>query len=358
MIDRIQAIRAGLHDAGHDAFFSLSAGANRYLANFIGTTSCVLITPNEAFFLCDFRYTEKAQRVVADYTVKEVSGSLPVRLGEHLNALGVSRAAFDPSRLTVAEHSAIAEVFVGGALIADNDLVTRVQMIKSAGEIARIREASQLKESVVARIIDGLKEGDTERSVAARLEYELKSAGADALSFDPIVAFGENSAMPHYMPGGRRLAKGDVVLIDCGCEKNGYCSDWTRTFAFGSIPGSWFEAIYDVTRKAQEGALEAIQAGKGCREVDAIARDIITEAGYGPRFGHGLGHGIGVEVHEAPRMNPTASETLQAGMAITVEPGIYLPGQGGVRIEDLVIVTEDGCDVLTKYSNDLRVIPA
>jgi Xaa-Pro aminopeptidase len=195
-----------------------------------------------------------------------------------------------------------------------------------------------------------------ERELAAEIEYALRKAGASGVSFPPIVAFGEGSSLPHYSPGDRPLKKGDIILIDCGCVLNGYCSDWTRSFCFGSIPGSWFEEIYAVTLDAQLAGLAACRPGAACREVDAAARDIIQDAGYGDHFGHGLGHGLGIEVHESPRLNATSSAALAPGMVVTVEPGIYLAGRGGVRIEDLVVITENGHEVLTRVPKELRVL--
>ena len=184
----------------------------------------------------------------------------------------------------------------------------------------------------------------------------MKKRGATGPSFDTIVLFGANSSLPHGVPGDALLKQGDIVLIDMGARLNGYCSDLTRTYVFGSIPGEWFEEIYALNLHAQRSALKAVRPGVTGREVEAVAREIMREGGLGDRFGHGLGHGVGIEVHEEPRLNTRSDSVLKAGMVVTVEPGIYLPGQGGVRIEDLVLVTESGCEVLTKLPKDLQVI--
>ena len=355
MIERIKGIRAGLSEAECEAFLSFHPPTNQYLANFTGTTSCIIITAEDALFLCDFRYTEQAERTVRDYAVHEVPGDLIERAAERLNSLGVKRVAFEPANLTVAQHDSVGETFEG-ELVGAPRIVTELRERKSAEEIERIRAASELKEATVMPLIENLQEGVRESDLAAEIEYALRKAGASGVSFPPIVAFGEGSSLPHYSPGARALKKGDIILIDCGCVLNGYCSDWTRSFCFGNIPGSWFEEIYAVTLDAQRAGLAACRPGASCREVDAAARNIIQDAGHGDHFGHGLGHGLGIEVHESPRLNPTSSATLAPGMVVTVEPGIYLAGQGGVRIEDLVAITENGHEVLTRVPKELRVL--
>ena len=229
-------------------------------------------------------------------------------------------------------------------------------MVKDASEIELLRCATDLAEGVLHDLLPELTEGILERELAAQFVYEFKRRGASGPSFDPMALFGSHSSLPHGMPGDRALKSGDIVLLDFGCVLNGYCSDLTRTFAFGRIPPGWFEEIYAVTLEAQLTALEAVKPGVPCSDVDAVARDIIRDAGYGDYFGHGLGHGVGLEVHESPRLNMQSQAVLEPGMAVTVEPGIYLPGKGGVRIEDLVIVTGDGCDILTRTPKDLKVL--
>jgi Xaa-Pro aminopeptidase len=355
MHDRIARLRTAMAERGHDAFVSLSPPANAYLAGFFGSTSAVMVTADQADFFCDFRYTEQAAQQVGALTVREVSGSLETRAGEHLKSLGVSRVGFDPAATTVQQRMVLEEAY-GGTLRPDTDLPGLLRQVKDPDEIARLRAASALKEGVLAECLPLLRAGLTERAFAARLEFALKEHGASKVSFDPIVLFGARSSLPHGMPGEKPLEHGDIVLIDFGCIRDGYCSDLTRTYAFGTIPGAWFEEIYAVTLAAQEAALEAVRPGVAARDVDAVARAIIGEAGYGDHFGHGLGHGVGLEIHEGPRLNQQATGTLAPGMVVTVEPGIYLPGRGGVRIEDLVVVTESGCERLTQTPKTLKVL--
>lgn len=356
---RVERLRDRLEELGCDGLFSVHPPANQYLSGLLTSldeiSSAVIVTAEEAHFLTDSRYTEQAEREVQGFEITQLSGDYLTKSGEVLKSLGLSRVAFDPNGHTVAEHDRLRQAY-GGELIADEDLVGRMRRVKDEKEIEAIRAASQLAEGVLRDILPTLVEGVSERDVAAAIEYEFKKRGAAGPSFDTCVLFGANSSLPHGNPGERPLKAGDAVLIDMGCRRGGYCSDLTRTFAFSTIPGAWFEEIYALTRRAQERALEAVRPGVTGRDVDAVARGIIADGGYGDRFGHGLGHGVGIEIHEEPRVNTRSNTILEPGMVITIEPGIYLPGRGGVRIEDLVVVTEAGCDVLTELSKDLQVL--
>jgi len=355
MQSRLDALRAELQTHDCDAFVSFFPPANEYLTGFRGSTSAVLITASEAVFLCDFRYTEQAGEQVKDFVVEEVVGGVEAAAGERLKGFGVTRIAVEPSTLSL-DQSMTVERTAGHAVVPIKGLGTAARMVKSEGEKAKLRAASSLAESALETVLPLLKEGITEAEFVAHLEFEFKKRGALGSSFSPIALFGSRSSLPHGVPGKRALKDGDIVLLDLGCIVESYCSDLTRTFVFGTIPGNWFEEIYKVTLSAQLAALGAIRPGVSCRDADAVARDIITEAGYGKYFGHGLGHGVGLEIHEAPRLNQHSDTILQPGMAVTVEPGIYIPGQGGVRIEDLVLVTETGCEILTKLPKELKVL--
>lgn len=355
MQSRLDALRAELQTHECDAFVSFFPPANEYLAGFRGSTSAVLITATEAVFLCDFRYTEQAGEQVQGFGVEEVAGGVEVAAGERLKGFGVTRIAVEPSTLSL-DQSMTVERTAGYPVVPIKGLGTAARMFKSDDEKVKLRAASALAEAALEAVLPLLKEGVTEAEFVAHLEFEFKKRGALGSSFSPIALFGSRSSLPHGVPGKRALKDGDIVLLDLGCIVESYCSDLTRTFVFGTIPGNWFEEIYKVTLTAQLAALGAIRPGVSCRDADAVARDIITEAGYGKYFGHGLGHGVGLEIHEAPRLNQHSETILQPGMAVTVEPGIYIPGQGGVRIEDLVLVTETGCEILTKLPKDLKVL--
>ncbi len=355
MQSRLDALRVELQSHGCDAFVSFFSPANEYLTGFRGSTSAVLITPTDAVFLCDFRYTEQAGEQVKGFVVEEVAGGVETAAGERLKGLGVTRIAVEPSTLSL-DQSMTVERVAGTAVVPIKGLGTTARMVKFDDEKSKLRASSALAEAALASVLPLLKEGITEAEFVAHLEFEFKKRGALGSSFSPIALFGSRSSLPHGVPGKKRLESGDIVLLDLGCILESYCSDLTRTFVFGTIPGNWFEEIYKVTLTAQLAALGAIRPGVSCRDADAVARDIITEAGYGKYFGHGLGHGVGLEIHEAPRLNQHSDTILQPGMAVTVEPGIYIPGQGGVRIEDLVLVTEAGCEILTKLPKDLKVL--
>jgi len=355
MTERITALRKQLEAAGCDAFISLAPPTNQYLAGFTGTTSVIIITQNEAQFLCDFRYTEQAAVEVRGYGIEEMKGSLQTRAGERLAALGVEAVAFEPGYMTVSERDAIAAAY-SGTLKPVSDIVSALRVRKSPEEIAKIRAAGELAEGVLNDLVAQLEPGTTERELAAQFEYQFKARGARGASFDTIALFGARSSLPHGQPGDWALEAGDIVLLDFGCRLDGYCSDLTRTYAFGRIPAAWFEEVYELTLTAQRMALEAIRPGMLCKDLDAVARSIISDAGHGDHFGHGLGHGVGIEIHEAPRLNPESQTLLEPGMIVTIEPGIYLPERGGVRIEDLVVVTKDGCENLSGTPKELRIL--
>ena len=357
--NRLKHLRARLASFECDGFVSVYPPANQYLSGMLTSldhvSSAIIVTAADARFLCDSRYTEQAQNQVREFEVIQFSGDALNSAGEALRSMGLKRVAFDPNGHTVAEHARLAETF-GGELTPNENLITNLRLIKDASEIAAIRAASELSESVLADVLPTLREGVRERDVAAAIEFEMKKRGATGPSFDTIVLFGANSSLPHGVPGDTTLSAGDVVLIDMGSRVRGYCSDLTRTYVFSSIPGEWFEEIFTLTLKAQRAALAAIRPGVTGREVDAVAREIIRDGGFGDRFGHGLGHGVGIQIHEEPRLNTRSDSVLKAGMVVTVEPGVYLPRQGGVRIEDLVLVTESGSDVFTKTSKELIVV--
>jgi Xaa-Pro aminopeptidase len=362
MSARIHELRKLLHQEQADAWLSFAAADNQYLSgvragaiDFLEQSSIVIVTEDAALYLCDSRYTEQAKAQAMDVSVEQIRGALPANAARRLNELGVRRVVLDPRQVSVADAEALREQLEAEVVLRAG-FIAPLRWRKSPEEVETIRRASLLAEDVLDELLLTLGEGDPEQELAARFEYEFKRRGASGASFDTIALFGARSSLPHGEPSDRTLDQGDVVLLDLGCRLDGYCSDLTRTYAFGTMPGTWFTEIYDVTRAAQEAALAAIRPGVACCEVDAIARDRIADAGFGDRFGHGLGHGVGIEVHEAPRLNAESRTVLEVGMVITVEPGIYLPGQGGVRIEDLVVVTEQGCEVLTTAPKDLRVL--
>jgi Xaa-Pro aminopeptidase len=352
---RVQALRNSIKEWNIDAFISFCPFTNEYLCGFRGSNSAVLVTQSAAVFVTDFRYREQAAEQVRAFEIFESSDSLEVWVGEWLTKAGLSRVGVDGGAITLSQYLTLKKQF-SGEIKNFSECIVSLRARKDDAEKKCIRAAVQLTESVVKSVLPLLEEGVRERDIAAELEYRFKKQGALGSAFPPIVLFGSHSSLPHGVPGDTPLAEGDIVLIDCGAVVHSYCADLTRTFYFGSMLPAWFAEMYEVTLCAQRAALDAVSAGAACRDVDAVARTAIKDAGFGEYFGHGLGHGVGLEIHEAPRLNPRSDALLQEGMCITVEPGIYLPGRGGVRIEDLVFVEAQGCEVVTTLDKEMRVL--
>lgn len=324
----------------------------RYLTGFTGTNGACVVTPSERLFLTDFRYVDQAAEQVKGFELlpagRDLAGDLAVRLH--------GRAGFDDAHVSVRTHAKLAEkVAEGVELTPAGGLVERLRQVKGADELSAIAGATALATAALERVLERGLAGRTERAVALELEAEMRSAGAEDPSFPAIVAAGAHGALPHAEPRDVEIPRGTLVVIDCGARLDGYCSDCTRTVATGDL-GESAAGVYELVRHAQEQALAAVRAGAECRAVDGVARELIDAAGHGERFGHGLGHGVGLEVHEEPRLTKQADGRLVAGNVVSVEPGVYLPGELGVRIEDLVAVTEEGADVFTSFPKSLVTV--
>lgn len=265
----------------------------------------------------------------------------------------VSKMAIEKEHMNVERYETITSLFAGAQFISAEEKLRQLRMIKSDAEIAKIRQAGELADFAIQIGMAEIAEGKTELEVLAAIEYTLKKKGVSQMSFSTMVLTGSNAASPHGTPGGTKIQKGDLVLFDLGVVVDGYCSDITRTIAFGEISEKQME-IYQTVLKAQLAAIEAIKPGVACSEVDLTARGIISAAGYGEYFPHRLGHGLGISIHEYPSITEKNSLVLQEGMVFTVEPGIYVPKIAGVRIEDDVIVTANGCELLTKFPKELQ----
>jgi Xaa-Pro aminopeptidase len=310
----------------------------RYLTGFSGTNGACLVSPDELIFFTDFRYTERAaQEVGPEWERPEAERELVPQIVGRMNG----RVGFEDAKLSVRQLARLeAAAGEGVELVPAGDLVEQLRAVKEPEELERIAAAAKLTDDVYRWALERGLAGRTERDVAQACEARLRELGAEP-SFPPIVAAGENGALPHAEPGEREIGKGELVVFDMGALLDGYCSDCTRTLATGD-PGDEAREVYELVQRAQETALEAVRAGAAGKEVDAVAREIISEAGHGDAFGHGLGHGVGLEVHEGPRLATTSEDELAKGNVVTVEPGVYLTGRFGVRIEDLVVVTDDG----------------
>jgi Xaa-Pro aminopeptidase len=330
------------------------AGANlRWLTGFTGSSGLVIIGAEERLFFTDFRYAERAQREVApEFERVVVERGLISDAAKRLRG----RVGYDDAHTSVKNLARLTELAPEGVeLVAVSGLVERLRRHKDDAELAAIAEAARLADEVYEWIFVQDLVGRTERDVMLAAHQRMRELGAEDPSFPAIVAAGENSALPHHESSEREIRAGEFLLIDMGAIVDGYCSDCTRTVAIGEVDDEARE-IYEVVRSAQAKAVEAITAGRSGPEADAVARDEIIAAGYGDEFGHGLGHGVGVEVHEAPRLSKRSEDTLEPGDVVTVEPGIYLPGRFGVRIEDLVTVTDNGARNLSSVPKELRVV--
>jgi Xaa-Pro aminopeptidase len=323
----------------------------RYLTGFTGTNGACVCGPGIRLFFTDFRYTERAAAEVEGWESITVSGDWLASIAERLEG----RVGFEDDHMAVRSfdrlHGKLAD---GVEAVPAGGTVERLRRVKDERELRAIEEASRLADEVWLWSVERGLAGRSEREVARAAEARIREHGGDP-SFPAIVAAGPNGALPHAEPGEREIGRGELVVFDMGAMLDGYCSDGTRTYATGE-PGESARAVYEVVLAAQLASLEVVKAGANGEAVDAVARKVIDAAGHREHFGHGLGHGVGLEVHEAPRLSPRSDDLLEPGEVVTVEPGIYLPGELGVRIEDFVVVTEDGCRNLSALPKDLQLV--
>lgn len=351
---RAARLALALHERGLSGILVGSEVNVRYLCGFAGSSGLCLVGDDRRDFFTDFRYVERADEEVGEgwgrpdpsYTLwVDAIASMP----------DGSKIGFEDSRVTVRELEALREA-AGDRLelVAAGDLVEGLREIKESEEIERIRAATAMADGIFTWLIEFGFEGRTELEVLRACEVRIAELGAKP-SFPPIIAAGSNGAIPHAEPGEYTISRGDLLTIDMGVELDAYCSDCTRTYAIGEVSERGKE-IYECVLAAQLASLDAVKAGASCPAVDGAGRELITAAGFGPNFGHGTGHGVGMEIHEAPTVSQRSKGDLRSGQVVTIEPGIYLPGEMGVRIEDLVVVTDDGCDILTGLSKELATV--
>lgn len=349
---RVDRLRGALGDL--DALYVSNLTNVRWLCGFTGSNGSVLVARSGAWFLTDGRYRTQAPEEVTGAEIEVYS--LPDQLGETLQRLmgevGAGRIGFEADHVTVAGRDRLAKHFPGAELAPTTALVEGLRRVKEPAELDAIRRAAKLADDGVAHILRFVAPGRTERELAIELESHMRLAGAESVSFPSIVAAAERSALPHAHPTDRVVEAGRFLLFDLGCVVDGYCSDLTRTVVVGKADARHRE-IYELVAAAQRAGLEALAAGKTGAEVDGAARKVIADAGYGAEFGHSLGHGVGLDIHEAPTLRATSEDVLEAGHVVTVEPGVYIPGWGGVRIEDLTVVTADGCESLSQAPKEL-----
>ena len=344
-MSRADRVAARFGEQGIDLLLVTDLVNLRYLTGFTGTNGMAVVGRDLRRFVTDFRYVERAKAEVRGFERERGPQDFLEALREGWPE-GELRLGFEDQHLSVRQHVRLREIVPDRIeLVAAGGLVEAERMVKEPEEVERIRAAAALADDALRETLEQGIVGRSERDVALRLADAMRRRGAEP-SFPSIVASGEHGALPHATPRDAEIARGTLVTIDWGAQLDGYCSDCTRTYATGDLPAGLAD-IYRVVERAQAAALDAVVPGPTGRELDAIARDMITSAGHGEHFGHGLGHGVGLEVHEGPRLASTGNDALQAGHVVTVEPGVYVPGIGGVRIEDLVVVTERGHDVLS-----------
>ena len=347
MNHRLRALRKAMRREGLSAFAVTNRKNVRYLTGFTGSAGACLISAGSAVFITDFRYrSQAAKQVPPDF--RRAEHASPVQgIAKELKRTRAKALAFEEAHLTHGVFRQLRKLIKGVRLKPVSGLVEALRLCKDPGEVRMLKRGARVNGDALGEVAVSIRPGRAESDVALDLETAMRRRGASGASFDTIVASGPRSALPHGIASSRKLKKGDLITIDFGAVMSGYHADTTRVFSLGR-PTPKGEKIYEIVLEAQMTALEAVKPGVSCGDVDRAARDVISGYGYGEAFGHGTGHGVGLDIHEAPRLGPGVKEELRPGMVVTVEPGIYLPRWGGVRIEDMVLVTERGKEVLTR----------
>ena len=348
-------IASGLKDRGLDAMLITSGPGEFYAVGFHGE-GVALITPDKTWYYTDSRCIEAAQQTITGAEVIQwtADNSYREQIKELVKTRGIARLGFEEEYMSVAQHAVWTKA-LDAELVPASELLTNLRVVKDAQELAAMKEAQRITDETLLEILDFLKPGLTEQEVAARLTYIMARKGAERNSFDPIVACGANGSKPHAVPSPAVIQKGQFVTMDFGCVVGGYCSDMTRTVAVGR-PDQEMELVYNTVLKAQLAGIAAAHAGVTGKEVHEAGAKVIADAGYGQYFGHGFGHSLGIEIHEEPRFSPRNDKPIPAGALLSAEPGIYIPGRFGVRIEDVIMLTEDSCIDITRSPKQLIVL--
>ena len=350
--ERIDLIRSKLADwKDVDGILITNLTNCRWVSGFTGSAGHLIITQDRALIGTDFRYWEQAAQQAPEFELVKVGREPHMAKQEDLlKMVGVERIGFEASHMTVIDFRLLkkkCDEIEACSLVGLNGVIEPMRHVKTADELDMIRKAAVITDSAMSAVNQLAKPGMTERALAWQLEKHMRENGAGGMAFDIIVAAGPNGAMAHHHPSDRQLQVGDTIIIDMGAMLDGYHSDLTRTFFLGNEPDEKFKLVYDLVHTAQKNALNNMKAGMKGQEIDALARDVIDDAGQGPNFGHSLGHGVGLNIHEGPSLSSVYKGNIPAGAVVSVEPGVYLPGWGGVRIEDLVVVTTDGIEFLS-----------
>jgi Xaa-Pro aminopeptidase len=362
---RLPRLRAGLDAAGCDALLVTSLTNIRYLTGFTGSAGMLLVLPDDVVLITDGRYqTQSAEQLAAAGVDARTEIGQAARQHEVTKALvtggtaaggGVGRLGLEAAHVSWARQRAFAaDWFLDTQLVPTVGLIEGLRRVKDPGEVARVARAAQIADAALASVRPLLAAGPTEVAFGQALDFEIRRLGASGNSFETIVASGPNAAKPHHRPSSRRVEPHELIVLDFGAMVEGYCSDMTRTVCVGE-PTAEMRRVLDVVLASQAAGVAAVKAGVACADVDRACRQVIVDAGWGDQFMHGTGHGVGLDIHEAPAVAATSSDTLARGHVVTVEPGVYLAGIGGARIEDTVVVTDDGCWPVTTTSKDARV---
>jgi Xaa-Pro aminopeptidase len=355
MTQRIEKLRTALKELGVDAFITEKGENRRYLSGFTGSTGWVIVTKSEAFLVTDFRYIDQAKEQAAHFTVVNNERKATEAIAKVLMENGVKRLAFEGS-VSFSTYQEWSRAFEGVEMVPAIGLMEKLRMYKDESELTVIREAIRIADEAFSHILSYIKPGVRELDVALELEFFMRKQGAASSAFDIIVASGARGALPHGVASDKVIQAGEMVTLDFGAQYKGYHSDITRTVAVGE-PDPKLKEIYDIVLRAQLAGVQALKPGLTGKEADAVTRDIITAAGYGEAYGHSAGHGLGMQVHELPNLSAVSPHVLEPGMLVTMEPGIYVSGLGGVRIEDDCLITENGCEILTKSTKELLILP-
>ncbi|MEH7383128.1 aminopeptidase P family protein [Bacillus sp. JJ1533] len=353
-MSKLEKLRESFSGFGIDGLLVTNSYNRRYITNFTGTAGVALISENAAVFITDFRYVEQANEQVKDFEIVQHSGPIIEEVAKQAEKMGIKKLGFEQEDLSYATYTAYDQE-VKAELVPVTGAIEKLRLIKTESEIKILKEAAEIADAAFTHILDVIRPGITEIEVSTELEFFMRKQGAISSSFDTIVASGYRSALPHGVASDKVIEQGDFVTLDYGAYYKGYCSDITRTVAVGT-PSDELKNIYDVVLEAQLRGMAGIKAGITGKEADALTRDYIAEKGYGDYFGHSTGHGLGMEVHEQPALSFRSNIVLEPGMIVTCEPGIYIAGLGGVRIEDDLVVRKDGNEALTFSKKDLIIL--
>lgn len=354
-INRIKKLRTKIREQELEGILITNLNNCRYLSGFTGSSVALFITDESAILMTDFRYREQAANQAPNFQIEQVDSNFNLGLSNLINKIGLERIGFETEYISYAVYYSYFDTIRTTRLIPTEGLVEEIRMEKDEQEIQLIKKAAAIADNAFNYIITQIKPGVTEKFLAWELEKFMRENGAEKLAFDTIIASGERGALPHGLASERKIQRGDLVTLDFGAVFNGYNSDLTRTVAVGVICKEQKE-VYELVLESQKKAIDELTPGSKGKEIDAVARRIIAGKGYSQYFGHGLGHGVGLEVHEQPRLNKISEVILKPGMVVTIEPGVYIPNRFGLRIEDMAVLTEEGCEILTATQKELIII--